>query len=109
MWCASFHALNVSGIDYKQYSIRADGAGIEADKIRDMMRPLVTTKPEGPGLELLLYRTIIEDQGGKRWAEPAKQQGRQTNRQTELTSPYDESRITFSLNSLAVQWRYSAG
>ena len=50
-------------------SVSDTGAGIPADKLKEVFEPFFTTKSEGTGLGLSIVRTIIETYGGKIWAD----------------------------------------
>jgi len=49
--------------------VRDRGTGIDAEKVEDIFLPFVTTKPDGLGVGLSICRTIIQDHGGRLWAE----------------------------------------
>lgn len=50
-------------------SVKDNGMGID-EKIRDkIFRPFVTSKKEGTGIGLAISKSIIDDHGGKIWAE----------------------------------------
>jgi two-component system sensor kinase FixL len=50
-------------------SVRDNGEGID-EAIKDkLFKPFITSKKEGTGIGLVICRSIIEDHGGKIWAE----------------------------------------
>jgi signal transduction histidine kinase len=51
-------------------SVSDAGVGIPADKLEDIFKAFVTTKPGGTGMGLAISRTIIESHGGRLWATP---------------------------------------
>jgi signal transduction histidine kinase len=50
-------------------SISDNGTGIPDDKLKDIFETFYTTKSHGTGLGLSIARTIVENYGGKIWAE----------------------------------------
>ena len=50
-------------------SIRDTGSGIESSKIDQIFDPFYTTKNEGMGIGLRLCKSIVEEHGGRIWAE----------------------------------------
>lgn len=52
-----------------QISIADTGCGIAPDIAIHLFQPFYTTKPHGLGIGLSISRSIIEDHGGKIWAE----------------------------------------
>ena len=52
-----------------------NGAGIAADNFASLFHPFFTTKNEGLGLGLSISRSIIENHGGRLWAEPNRGKG----------------------------------
>lgn len=50
--------------------MRDSGPGLDAESARKAFEPLYTTKQHGIGLGLSIARSIIEDHGGRIWAEP---------------------------------------
>ena len=61
-----------SGIDESGevlVAVRDSGTGLESDTDR-LFAPFFTTKPKGMGMGLQISRSLIEDHGGRLWAEP---------------------------------------
>ena len=57
-------------------AISDDGVGIPAKDIENIFEPFVTLRSDsGPGLGLTIARRIIEEHGGKLWAEPTEVAG----------------------------------
>jgi len=54
-----------------QVSVRDHGSGIDAATAGDMFEPFVSTKPAGMGLGLAICRTVVDNHGGRLWADPA--------------------------------------
>ena len=52
-------------------TVHDSGPGFDAERARKVFEPLYTTKSDGIGLGLSIARSIIEDHGGRIWAEPA--------------------------------------
>ena len=50
-------------------SISDSGRGISPDKLNEIFEPFHTTKPKGLGMGLAICKSIIEDHGGKIWAD----------------------------------------
>jgi two-component system sensor kinase FixL len=57
-----------------QVSVSDNGSGQPEAELSKMFEPFVTTKPQGLGMGLAISKTIIEDHGGRIWAE-ANQSG----------------------------------
>ena len=58
-----------------QVEISDNGKGIPEDMLERVFDPFVTTRSEGMGLGLAISRSIIEDHGGRLWAEAGPQGG----------------------------------
>jgi two-component system sensor kinase FixL len=54
-----------------QFSLRDTGPGISTEVADRLFEPFVSTKQEGMGVGLSICRKILEDHGGRIWAEPA--------------------------------------
>jgi signal transduction histidine kinase len=52
-----------------EVSVSDSGTGIPNDKLKGIFETFYTTKPQGTGLGLSIVRTIVENCGGKIWAE----------------------------------------
>ena len=50
-------------------SVRDYGAGIDESIKSKLFKPFVTTKENGTGIGLAISKTIIDEHGGKIWAE----------------------------------------
>jgi len=55
---------------YVSVSIADTGSGMSDEVARRLFEPFVTTKERGMGFGLSISRSIIEEHGGKIWAEP---------------------------------------
>lgn len=58
-----------------EVSVWDNGPGLASTDRQRMFSPFFTTKPEGIGLGLAICQTIIEDHGGRIWAEPTVEGG----------------------------------
>ena len=57
------------GAGMTKVSVRDRGTGLVAEKIDRIFQPFYTTKRDGLGMGLSISRSIIEDHGGRLWAE----------------------------------------
>ena len=53
-----------------QVSVRDSGIGLEEEGMQKIFAPFYTTKPAGMGMGLSISRSIIQNHGGRLWAEP---------------------------------------
>ena len=51
-------------------TVRDNGSGLDAAAAKRVFDPLYTTKNNGIGMGLAISRSIVEDHGGRIWAEP---------------------------------------
>jgi signal transduction histidine kinase len=58
-----------AGDDAITVSVHDSGKGFSSDEIEHAFDPFFTTKAEGMGMGLAICRTIIENHGGRIWAE----------------------------------------
>jgi signal transduction histidine kinase len=56
-------------------AVEDTGTGIDPGKIKRVFDPLYTTKASGMGMGLSICNTIIENHGGRIWAESAASGG----------------------------------
>jgi signal transduction histidine kinase len=56
-------------------SVQDFGIGLKAEEMELLFQPFYTTKPQGIGIGLAISRSIIEEHGGRLWAEPNKGPG----------------------------------
>jgi C4-dicarboxylate-specific signal transduction histidine kinase len=54
-----------------QFSLRDTGPGLSTEIADRLFEPFVSTKQDGMGVGLSICRKIIDDHGGRIWAEPA--------------------------------------
>jgi C4-dicarboxylate-specific signal transduction histidine kinase len=69
-----FFAASVSE-DLVEVSVADSGVGAGLDGPARFFEPFVTSKPGGMGIGLSISRSIVEDHGGKIWAEPGQPYG----------------------------------
>ncbi len=58
-----------------KFSVIDNGPGLPAPSATAIFEPFETTKPDGLGMGLAISRTIIENHGGRLWAENAPEGG----------------------------------
>lgn len=63
----SAHAVDSNAI---QFTVQDTGPGLPDEVAAKLFQPFVTTKDSGMGVGLSICRTIVEDHGGRIWAEP---------------------------------------
>jgi C4-dicarboxylate-specific signal transduction histidine kinase len=56
-------------------SVRDNGAGLDPAKLHEIFNAFYSTKNEGMGMGLAICRSIIEDHGGRLWAQPGEPSG----------------------------------
>jgi two-component system sensor kinase FixL len=61
--------------DYIAVAIADTGSGMSDEVARRLFEPFVTTKERGMGFGLSISRSIIEEHGGRIWAEPNPEGG----------------------------------
>lgn len=57
-------------------TVEDDGPGLPEDQVERIFEPFRTSKAQGSGLGLAICRQILEDHGGRVWAEAAPQGAR---------------------------------
>jgi signal transduction histidine kinase len=55
--------------------VRDSGAGIDPEHLERVFEAFYTTKPSGVGMGLSICRSIINDYGGRLWAEANEPRG----------------------------------
>lgn len=58
-----------------QVAVRDTGPGIDPERMQSLFEPFYTTKASGMGMGLPISQTILENHGGKVWAESLPQGG----------------------------------
>ena len=58
-----------------EVSVTDNGPGIDAGMINKLFNPFQTSKTSGMGIGLSISRSIIEDHGGRIWADEQRQNG----------------------------------
>ena len=58
-----------------EISVRDTGVGLRGVDVRKLFAPFYTTKPAGTGVGLSISRLIVEDHGGRLWAESNEDSG----------------------------------
>ena len=56
-------------------SVKDFGIGLKAGEMERLFDAFYTTKPQGMGMGLAISRSIVEEHGGRLWAEPNKGPG----------------------------------
>jgi two-component system sensor kinase FixL len=56
-------------------SVEDNGSGIDKSIKEKLFKPFITSKEEGTGIGLVICKTIVEDHGGKIWADNLPESG----------------------------------
>ena len=56
-------------------TVTDNGPGIDADMVEKMFNPFQTSKSSGMGMGLSISRSIVEENGGKLWADVQRANG----------------------------------
>ena len=64
-----------AGSEGVRVSVRDTGPGLSAENLRRLFEPFYTTKENGLGMGLSICRTIIENHGGRLWADRLQPDG----------------------------------
>ncbi|MFM9888366.1 MAG: ATP-binding protein, partial [Burkholderiales bacterium] len=51
-------------------TVTDSGPGLAPDQLPSLFQPFATSKPGGMGLGLSISRSMVENHGGRIWAEP---------------------------------------
>ena len=58
-----------------QVSVRDSGIGLDEESMQKIFTPFYSTKAAGMGMGLSISRSIIQNHGGRLWAEPNESPG----------------------------------
>jgi signal transduction histidine kinase len=95
----------VNSGDFVRISVADDGPGISAENMRHLFNPFFTTKPQGKGvgLGLSISKGIIEEHGGRLYAESQPGKGATFVIELPITrngdSAYERERLTEKADS----------
>ncbi|MBV8967456.1 MAG: PAS domain-containing protein, partial [Verrucomicrobia bacterium] len=72
-------AVSISSREHESdqilFSVRDTGVGLPPESLETIFGAFVTTKPQGMGMGLAISRSIIENHGGRLWAENNRDHG----------------------------------
>jgi PAS domain S-box-containing protein len=71
----SGHHAEYDGWPAATISVKDFGIGLKAGEMERLFDAFYTTKPQGMGMGLAISRSIVEEHGGRLWAEPNKGPG----------------------------------